>query len=216
MDIQEGSDVYQVALEVRQWLNYYANQPCLLLASGGSSAHVLTRAWAQLTPLEQQHITVTLADERFGPIGHPDSNWRLLQELGMHLDDARHIPVLHGSATKEEDAALWQQRIQPYFSATSPIIAMLGMGEDSHIAGIKPHSPAASDTTHLAVAYDWEDYQRITISPAAFKRIDSIVLYVSGDAKRRAIEALKHEYDPVNYPSQYIKSVESRHIYYQP
>ena len=37
-----------------------------------------------------------LTDERYGPVGHPDSNWSQLLQKGFDLPQAKLVPVLTG------------------------------------------------------------------------------------------------------------------------
>jgi 6-phosphogluconolactonase/glucosamine-6-phosphate isomerase/deaminase len=48
-----------------------------------------------------RNLTVTLTDERYGPMNHPDSNWHQLIEKGFILPGAKLIPVLIGENRKD-------------------------------------------------------------------------------------------------------------------
>src|SRR5437870_3005764 len=68
--------------------------------SGGSAIDVAVETARRLAvPLD--NFSVCLADERFGPPGHKDSNWQALLAAGFKLAGARLEPVLRGQAAEE-------------------------------------------------------------------------------------------------------------------
>jgi 6-phosphogluconolactonase len=213
--LQTVENVEQASEHIAEWLAPAAQASIVLLASGGSSAAALAGAWHKLTKAQQQNITISLADERYGLVDHADSNWRLLKNLGIDLAEPRHIPVLTGKSM-EATTIEWEQALRQYVQANTPIYAVLGIGADAHIAGIKPHSPAVEQTEALAICYPWEDYQRITITPAMFGHITSAIVYASGTAKKPVLEALQQDLDAATYPDQFIKQTGQYTIYYQP
>ena len=42
------------------------------------------------------NLVVALVDERYGPVGHPDSNWFKLEIAGFKIKGAKMIPILIG------------------------------------------------------------------------------------------------------------------------
>lgn len=190
-----------------------APKPCVALVSGGSSAPVFTDAWLLLDPAIRQQIIVSQADERFGPVGNNDSNWRLLMNLGF-IPRAQDIPVLTGLPDVAAQAADWGARLSGALNQAKSIVAVLGVGTDNHVAGIKPASPAATDTTQLTIGYAWTDYQRITIGPSLFQRIDAAIVFMYGQEKAAAVAALEAEADQVQCPSQLLKQCRQCAVYY--
>ncbi|PID32256.1 hypothetical protein CR970_01570 [Candidatus Saccharibacteria bacterium] len=201
---------------VAAWLRIYTDRPVVLLASGGSAAPVLAGALNQISETQRNRISLSLADERFGAPGHKDSNWLLLQQSGISTQLPRHRPIL--TDTQEDAQATtqhWEQWLAQVIEQQRPILALLGIGEDSHIAGIKPNSPVI-DSTHIADHYKWSDYHRITVTPLLLPHITSAVVYASGANKQAAIQSLRHNHDPRRYPSQFLKQIRDCHVYYQP
>jgi 6-phosphogluconolactonase/glucosamine-6-phosphate isomerase/deaminase len=101
-------------------------------------------------PLER--LTVTLTDERYGPVGHADSNWRQLATAGFDLPGATMLPVLKGldmPSTVAEFAAV----LKHHLSAADFALGFFGIGADGHTAGILPGSPAVA-ATEFAAGYD--------------------------------------------------------------
>jgi 6-phosphogluconolactonase/glucosamine-6-phosphate isomerase/deaminase len=200
---------------IAHWLAQAAKEPLLLLASGGSSAKVFADVWQRLDRQQQNNSIITLADERYGDVGHEHSNWQLLRALGVNLDDPRHLPVLTG-ASMEQTTAQWGEALQLQLHTGIPVYAILGIGTDAHIAGLKPNSPAMHETQKLTACYSWEDYERITITPAMFSHITSAVVYAAGEAKQPVLAQLANKLDPMVYPDQLIKQTGNYTLYYQP
>lgn len=175
------------------------------LLSGGSSIPVEAAASRKLSG-NLSNLTVTLADERFGPLGHPDSNWLQLKKAGFKAAGAKLQPVLSG-ANFEDTISRYNRILNEALVSNGYKIGVLGVGPDNHIAGIKPRSPAAAAQS-LAIGYKWEDYARLTMTFAAIEKLDCAIVYMVGEAKRQAIENLKLNNTGLNeQPSQILKRV---------
>lgn len=216
MEILQEKDSEVIVTEITEWLEAYARTPVLILASGGSSAKVFAAAWGRLPKEAQNNCSLSLADERYGPPGHVNSNWRLLESLGVQTDNARHLSVLQTGASLDETASHWESALLSQLARPLPVIALLGMGDDSHIAGIKPKSPSTNETPRLVAAYPWSDYDRITITPSMLSKLASARVYAAGPEKHNAINLLGQSLDPTEYPSQFLKQINDCRVYYQP
>lgn len=186
-------------------------QRVLFLSSGGSCADVAVDACARLRSAlrgnadAQRLLSITLADERYGPIDHADSNWRLLLERGFDPSPFDAIPVLDGATDGVSDVGLAETaaRFGRFLAVAAErhsrgvlfIAAAFGIGADGHTAGILPLSPAAeidSGGTEYATGYRSGNFARITITPAFFAHIDYAAAWADGGAKRDAIERLSN------------------------
>lgn len=215
MTIIEDLSDEEIISELTIWLQAYSDNPVLVLASGGSSARLFAEAWKRLDNTHIANIVLSLADERFGTPDHDNSNWKLLRGLGVDVDNQRHIPVNTGKLTLEETAQAWESQIDKVINSGIPVISLMGIGDDSHIAGIKPKSPSASEHRRYVSAYTWTDFDRVTITPALIRKITSARVYASGANKRPAITLLLKDLKPVAYPSQYLKEIDDCTLYYQ-
>src|SRR3569833_1387130 len=84
------------------------------------------------------------------------------------------------------------------------VMALSGMGADAHILGIKPHSPAIN-SQRLVEGYEWEDYQRLTLTIAAIPKIDELIIYAVGEEKHPVIDALEEKVPVDEQPAQALK-----------
>lgn len=158
----------------------------ILLLSGGSCI-ALEVALSRLLP-EMKQLHVMLSDERFGHVGHPDSNWTQLTEAGFDFNKFSSQPTLSDDDLAATTIAA-QHRLHSLLENSDYTIAILGMGADAHTAGLLPRSPALQ-STELYSNYVTEQYQRVTITPPVFSRIDYALLYTAGDDKRQVLDGL--------------------------
>lgn len=183
-----------------------ATRRVLYLASGGSSIAISVAVLQRLTLETLKRLTFTLTDERYGPVGHSDSNWQQFKDKGLELDRFSSIPVLPaGALLLEEVVEHFEEHLNQQFSTSPYVIALFGVGSDSHIAGILPNSPAVTEERNLVCGYEAEKFTRITITPPVFHMIDSAYVFAEGKGKRAAIEGLGRELPVSQYPNQLLK-----------
>jgi 6-phosphogluconolactonase/glucosamine-6-phosphate isomerase/deaminase len=176
----------------------------LWLLSGGSAIKLQIEIAKRLTDSKNlANLTVSLVDERFGTGGHSDSNWRQLVDSGFNLHGAKLRPVLTGK-DMAATAADFDNFLAGALVDNDYRIAIAGIGPDGHTLGIKPGSPAV-DTKNLAIGYDWEDYQRITATAQVIKKLDAVIVYAFGEAKKQQLENLKEDLQVADQPAQALK-----------
>jgi 6-phosphogluconolactonase/glucosamine-6-phosphate isomerase/deaminase len=153
-------------------------QTVLWLVPGGSAIELAAAVSQGLTAHDTSKLTVSLTDERYGLVGHADSNWQQLGQAGFHIPGAQMQPVLTGA-----DIAATTQAFASFTDAMLETadyrLGFFGIGPDGHTAGILPGSPAV-DSPAAAVAYDGGQFQRITMTPAAIRQLDEAVVYAVG------------------------------------
>lgn len=188
--------------------------PVLWLVCGGSNipsaVTAMKKVRAKVSGDELAHLKVALTDERYGPVGHPDSNWRQLADAGFIFDGARPIPVLKGK-DMEQTVADYASEIEDAASqvirSKGKVVGLFGIGGDGHIAGILPHSPAVSAQAAVA-GYDAGPYRRITLTPAFLCRVSSAYAFAFGAAKKEAMLKLRDETFGIDeQPAQLLKSL---------
>lgn len=159
-----------------------------------------------------ENLTVFLSDERFGPVGHTNSNWAFLEENDFNLGGAKLIPALVDRSL-DETVQLYQKAIKPILEdAKIYKLAMTGIGADGHALGIKPKSPAVF-SEQLVSGYRGEDFTRVTLTPKAVALMDEFVCYVAGEEKHKILDELDKDLSVVTQPAQALKQVDKLTIY---
>jgi 6-phosphogluconolactonase len=180
-------------------------QKVLWLVSGGSAIGVEVAVAQKLAGHDLSKLTVMLADERFGPVGHADSNWQQLHDAGFSLDGATLLPVLTG-ASMDVTVEQFATNLTKQFAAADYRLALLGLGPDGHTAGILPGTPSTS-APGWATAYHTAQFDRITMTAGAITKLDEVVMYAMGETKRVPLEDLHKNLLLDEQPAQAIKAV---------
>ncbi|MEO8105132.1 MAG: 6-phosphogluconolactonase [Candidatus Saccharibacteria bacterium] len=185
----------------------------LWLVSGGSNIDLSVAIMQRLSPSLTANLSILLADERFGPVGHPDSNATQLLAAGFNHKQATILPILLGVSTLDDSIRRYEDLARQAFSEADYVIGQFGIGSDGHIAGILPGSPAVSSRDFVA-AYQSNPYTRLTLTARALKRISVAFVFAYGDDKREALEKLRDStlsYDA--QPSQILKELPEAYVY---
>jgi 6-phosphogluconolactonase/glucosamine-6-phosphate isomerase/deaminase len=182
-----------------------AGQRVLWLIPGGSAIGVAVAVAQNLQDTDLRGLTVTLTDERYGPVGHADSNWLQLEQAGFSLPGARLVPVLHGHSI-EETTTEFAQHLQEYCQGAAYCLGFFGMGPDGHTAGILPNSPAVA-MTDWAASYQGPDFMRVTMTAPAIAALSEAVVYAMGEAKAEPLQRLQTELSLAEQPAQALKQV---------
>ena len=180
----------------------------LWLVAGGSAMDVAVKAAQGLAGGDNlDNLMVTLTDERFGAVGHADSNWRQLENKGFSLPGAQLRPVLRGkdmAGTAREYADFLNEAID----TCGYSLALAGMGPDGHIFGIKPGSPSVLSEEDVA-GYDWDDFKRLTPTVKLLKKLDEVVVYAVGKEKYAQLDMLEGEVPALEQPAQQLKALKN-------
>jgi len=164
-----------------------------LVVSGGSTPIGMFRSLASRN-LPWDRITVTLADERWVPADHHDSNERLVREnlLTDQAATAHFVPLLSDHERPQEAEGEVGARLQPLGTLD---VVVLGMGTDGHFASLFPGSEAlqrglAPDAPAcLAVDPPSAPHARLSLSLARLADTRRLLLPIVGQ-KKRAVLAL--------------------------
>jgi 6-phosphogluconolactonase len=162
--------------------------------SGGATPEPAYRALAALS-LDWPKVTFLLVDERFVPPDHPASNENMLRRaLASPLSaGAQLIPMFAANASLAEAA----RRANENYAGQHIDIALLGMGQDGHIASwflqsrelvtaLDPNNKATVMAVHAPGAAG--SSERLTLTLAAIARAERRLLLIAGPAKRALIE----------------------------
>jgi 6-phosphogluconolactonase/glucosamine-6-phosphate isomerase/deaminase len=177
----------------------------LWLVPGGSSIVIAAAVSQHLKGKPLGKLAVTLTDERYGEINHPDSNWRQLDEAGFELPGASLRPVLQG-LDLDSTVGSFAETLKEEFNRADYRLGFFGIGPDGHTAGILPGSPAVRSGV-LTAGYDAGNFRRLTMTPPAIDQLDEAVVYAVGEAKWPVIDALATSIEWDVQPAQALKQV---------
>ena len=192
--------------------NLENNKKILLIIAGGSNIPILKTVFDQLEFKLTSNIDIILSDERFGPSDYQESNFVKLIKYGFDKKKANFINILTNQDIKTSTRLLEKEFVQKS-QKVDIIIAQLGIGEDGHIAGILPNSKAL-DSNNYVVNFKGPDFERITLSFKALKKIDIAIVAAYGAKKKKALKNLKNLKLPINeMPSRILQEIKSIYIY---
>lgn len=167
----------------------------LLAVSGGRSPVAFLEALSG-EALDWSRVSVTLADERWVPESHPDSNAGLVRRhlLKGAAANALFCGLYHAAASLDEAAAIADRQIG---ELPLPIdVLVLGMGDDGHTASLFPASPRLPEALDPASARRclpaWAPSvprQRLTLSRALLAASRVQLLAIQGDGKLATLKA---------------------------
>jgi 6-phosphogluconolactonase len=180
-----------------------------LVVSGGSTPlPFFERLRRRRLPWER--VTITLADERWVPTDHPDSNERMVREtlLRDHAVAARWVGLKTDHEDPEAACAECADRIAPL---TPFDVVLLGMGSDGHTASLFPGAPSLArgldlqnEDRCIAVAAAPGRGPRMSLTLAALLDCRRLILHCTGQTKeevlQRALASPSEAGDPSELP----------------
>lgn len=164
--------------------------------SGGSTPAPAYRALAQRSDLNWEKITFALVDERCVPPAHEASNERLIGEsLAAAFERGAQLkPMYFDTPTFSEAADCASSSYQDL----AIDVALMGMGDDGHTASWFPNAEGLSEALDLntkapVIAIHAPQAastaNRLTLTRATIARADRVILLITGEQKRRVLEA---------------------------
>ena len=182
------------------------------LITGGSGMLIDRLVAEGLRDVDTTQLSVTLSDERYGPVGHPDENWQQLLDAGFSVPGAQLHRVLTGNDRATTTAA-FSQLLGKLLDEADYSIGLFGIGPDGHTAGIKPRSSSVS-APDFAADFTGDDFERITMTAIAIQQLDEAVVAAFGEAKFPTLKQLLYEdIPPDEQPAQLLKSVKKCTIF---
>lgn len=166
----------------------------LLLLSGGNTPKPL---YQQLTAEKKlSYGSITLVDERYGEPFHEGSNALLLRQCGFK----DFFAILRKNKSLEETTELFNRKLHALFIYHRHRVAVMGVGEDGHTAGLPAgisniSRQAAGQIKNEKLVEAFDDFpgpfrQRITLTFKALEMVGLLILLVFGEEKKEALEKM--------------------------
>lgn len=194
-----------------------------LVVSGGSTPKGFFQAMAHKA-IDWSRLTITLADDRWVPPSHEDSNDRLVQEnmLQGPARAAKFIPLVTDDA-HPRDAV---DRVCKSLADLGTVdVMILGMGGDGHFASLFPDSDTLkpgldlrSGNTLIAVDPPVAPHARMSMTLPRIFDTRHLLLHLVGDDKRAIWNRACAEQDPESLPIAAVSASESpaAQVYWAP
>ncbi|TDV69908.1 6-phosphogluconolactonase [Pseudomonas sp. LP_7_YM] len=163
-----------------------------LVVSGGKSPVAFFEALAQ-KPIEWSKVAISLADERWVPTEHADSNAGLLKRYLLQGPAAKagFFSLYRPTTTLDEAAAATDEALKELPKID---VLVLGMGDDGHTASLFPGSPNLaqaldlhSERRCLPMLAPTIPHQRLTMTRALLASATTPILSISGQAKLQTL-----------------------------
>lgn len=186
----------------------------LWLVSGGSNITSAVTVMKTIPDNLQMQLTILPVDERFGAVGHSDSNYQQLIETGFDAGDAILLNILENNLSLGQTEERFKSLAGQAFEEADVIIALLGIGSDGHLAGILPGSPASLESRKYVTCYEAKPYTRITLTFPALRKINAAYVYAYSEAKTDALNKLMNQdIGPEMQPAQILKQLDEAYVY---
>jgi 6-phosphogluconolactonase len=160
-----------------------------------------------------QKIHFFWGDERYVPQDHPDSNFRMAQEIllskvPVNRDNVH--PVDTRVADAERAARAYEEVVRHFFGLKQGEVPqfdllLLGLGTDGHTASIFPGSDIINESELLVAAYTGGAVPtpRITVTPPIINNALNTIFLVTGREKSGVLQkVLNGDYRPETCPAQ--------------
>lgn len=215
MEFNEYADTEMMALTVARTLAadlrraLSRRERALFCVPGGSTPGPVFDMLSALE-LDWERIDILPGDERWVPPDHPRSNGALLRKRLLQGPAAAAGMIAldggDGGDYQNPPDAGTIDRLTARLAPALPIdVALLGMGEDGHVASLFPGAPeleAALDDDApplMAITAPGQPEPRLTLTAPVLRQAFVLHVLITGEAKRRVIEEAEGQ-DPLDAP----------------
>jgi 6-phosphogluconolactonase len=163
-----------------------------LVLTGGNTPRPLFKHLAQnyRDKIPWNKIHFFWCDERYVPHSDPQSNYGMAKELlldNVPINPANIFPMPTSFAAPAEAAAEYEKILKSQFDSSAPHfdLALLGLGEDGHIASLFPHAATLDERAHWVVTSlsPKEPAQRLSLTFPVINGSKMIYFMLTGESK---------------------------------
>lgn len=176
-----------------------------LALSGGKTPIPIYTKLATETSIPWERVLFLLADERYVPPTHPESNQKLIWETLLTREGSRAATLFPNTTLALPDAvATYADRLR----GVRPDIVVLGMGDDGHIASLfPPLTPEASgpSTVIHTTTDEFPIHDRISTTLPFLLSASRRLFLITGPKKKALLDLMQQENEDMSlYPAQYL------------
>jgi 6-phosphogluconolactonase len=157
--------------------------------------------------VDWKRTEVFWVDEQCVPPDHPESNYRMANELlllKVPLEE-KQIHRIRGEEDPEIAATYYGMEVSNYMpkSLFTFDLAVLGMGVDGHTASLFPGAPAVSETERVAVVVEHkgQQHRRITVTMPVLNHVVTALFLVAGPEKAATVREILDKGNPRGCPA---------------
>lgn len=184
-------DITVVDDVARAFASLVANRaPRSFAISGGSAAQSCYRELSSAA-LDWSAVDVFVSDERWVPVTSNESNEGEARRLLYDASPPRTFYSLRNAADTIDAAADAYDALLASYGAVE--FVHLGLGPDGHTASLFPGSPAltVNDRFVVATGDQLHPHPRLSWTFSAIAAATTVVVTVSGESKRPALDAIR-------------------------
>ena len=157
------------------------------LGLAGGSTPAATYRQLRDTSISWDRVDAWLADERWVPHNHSDSNGQMAAGLLLdHVDAKFHRPRWAPWLEPAESAAHYEATLRSIHQpGVGPDLVLLGIGTDGHTASLFPGTSALAEERRWFVAHEVPhlDTARLTCTLPFLQRAQRVLFLVAGSEK---------------------------------
>ena len=187
---------------------------CTIALSGGSTPKGLYERLASSgfsNNIPWSKLRFFLGDERYVPLDHPDSNYKMIRESlfkDRQPEPGTLFPV-DTTLPAHEAAAAYERTLRNVLGNEGVFdIILLGLGDDVHTASLFPNTTVLEEKTAWVsdVYVEKVKARRITFTVPLINAARTIIFLVSGASKSAAVhQVINGQRMPQTFPAQLIR-----------
>ncbi len=188
------------------------NTRTVLFLSGGSTPKLLYETLAQEKKLNSG--AVAMVDERFGERLHIDSNELMIKNTKflnyLESKNIKFFPILNNESL-ESTSLNYDETSRFLFNHFSKTVAIMGIGEDGHTAGIPIGTDnSISDLVTFYTNFPGKLNKRISLTYAALEQIDLLIVLVFGKEKQKILNKIFKEGSLAEIPARIFQKLDNK------